>query len=53
MFIYWKQEQPKTLAACQVIMLGVPPIELYQSQFLEAQPGEGYRHEHQALDRVG
>jgi hypothetical protein len=39
MFIYWKQEQPKTLAACQVIVLGVPLIKLYQSQFLEGQHG--------------
>jgi hypothetical protein len=31
MFIYWKQEQPKTLAACQVIVLGVPLIKLYHS----------------------
>jgi hypothetical protein len=31
MFIYWKQEQPKNLAACQMIALGVPLINLYKS----------------------
>jgi hypothetical protein len=28
LFIYWKQDQPKMLAACQVIMLGVPLMKL-------------------------
>jgi hypothetical protein len=30
LFIYWKQDIPKTLAACQVISLGIPLVKLFK-----------------------
>jgi hypothetical protein len=32
LFIYWKQDLPKTLAACQVISLGMPLVKLFKFQ---------------------
>lgn len=37
--IYWKQDQPKTLASCQIIGMGVPLIKLFKLQQLGGKHG--------------